>query len=80
MVAGYLSSPAESRVVGCLPNRGQVRFAIGHSFLSQPVGNADEAWLYSVVEDEIIPLLNEYWFDEPVKAEQWADKLRAVVA
>ncbi|AJE32500.1 putative peptidoglycan-binding domain-containing protein [Corynebacterium humireducens NBRC 106098 = DSM 45392] len=24
MVAGYLSSPAESRVVGCLPNRGQV--------------------------------------------------------
>lgn len=61
------------------PTLGQ-GFAIGHSFLSQPVGNADEAWLYSVVEDEIIPLLNEYWFDEPVKAEQWADKLRAVVA
>lgn len=56
-------------------------FAIGHSFLSLPTGShADDAWLYSVVEDELIPLLNEYWFDEPVKAEEWASKLRAAVA
>lgn len=55
-------------------------FAIGHSFLSKPVGSqADDLWLYSVVEDELIPLLHEYWFDEPAKADQWATKLRKTV-
>jgi 5-methylcytosine-specific restriction protein B len=56
-------------------------FAIGHSFLSRPTGSdAEDAWLYSVVEDELIPLLDEYWFDEPTKAEEWAGRLRAAVA
>ncbi|MGS0684598.1 AAA family ATPase [Nakamurella sp. GG22] len=56
-------------------------FAIGHSFLSRPIGGAlDDLWLYSVVEDELIPLLDEYWFDEPGRAEEWAGKLRAAVA
>lgn len=56
-------------------------FAIGHSFLSRPMGgHADDTWVYSVVEDELIPLLDEYWFDEPSKAEEWASKLRAAVA
>lgn len=56
-------------------------FAIGHSFLSRPTGSdADDAWLYSVVEDELIPLLDEYWFDEPTKAEEWAGRLRGAVA
>lgn len=55
-------------------------FAIGHSFLSRPTGiDADDAWLYSVVEDELIPLLEEYWFDEPSKVEEWASQLRAAV-
>lgn len=55
-------------------------FAIGHSFLSDPVGADGDGWLYSVVEDELIPLLDEYWFDEPMRAEEWAEKLRAAVA
>ncbi len=56
-------------------------FAIGHSFLSRPIGgDLDDMWLYSVVEDELIPLLDEYWFDEPGRAEEWAGKLRAAVA
>lgn len=56
-------------------------FAIGHSYLTRPAGiDADDAWLYSVVEDELIPLLDEYWFDEPTKAEEWAGRLRSAVA
>ena len=56
-------------------------FAIGHSFLSNPSdGDTEDTWLHSVVEDELIPLLDEYWFDEPVKAKEWTDKLRAAVA
>ena len=54
---------------------------IGHSYLSKPkVGDADDAWLHSVVEDELVPLLDEYWFDEPSRAEEWATRLRAAVA
>lgn len=56
-------------------------FVIGHSFLSNTPGlETNDAWLYSVVEDELIPLLDEYWFDEPTKAREWAGKLRAAVA
>ncbi|WP_346619243.1 AAA family ATPase [Blastococcus montanus] len=56
-------------------------FAIGHSFLCRPAdGDADDAWLYSVVEDELVPLLDEYWFDEPQTAADWATKLRDAVA
>lgn len=55
-------------------------FAIGHSFLAKTIGSDDgDAWLYSVVEDELIPLLDEYWFDEPTRANDWAGKLRAAV-
>lgn len=52
-------------------------FLIGHSFLAAPAaGQADEAWLQSVVEQELIPLLEEYWFDEPSKAQEWASTLQ----
>lgn len=55
-------------------------FAIGHSFLSNPPDDAGvDEWLLSVVEDELIPLLEEYWFDEPSNAQEWADRLRAAI-
>jgi 5-methylcytosine-specific restriction protein B len=55
-------------------------FAVGHSYLTQTREDvADDDWLDSVVEDELIPLLDEYWFDEPTKAEDWARKLRAAL-
>ncbi|MCR1982767.1 AAA family ATPase [Cellulosimicrobium cellulans] len=56
-------------------------FAVGHSFLCRPpVGVVDDAWLYSVVQDELVPLLDEYWFDEPETAAQWAGRLWGAVA
>ncbi|PVE19090.1 restriction endonuclease [Arthrobacter sp. Bz4] len=55
-------------------------FAVGHSYLTRPAGgDADDSWLYSVVQDELIPLLDEYWFDEPNKAHEWAGRLRSAV-
>lgn len=55
-------------------------FTIGHSFLSKPlITDDDDDWLFSVVEDELVPLLDEYWFDEPTMAKEWAGKLRAAV-
>ncbi len=50
-------------------------FMIGPSFLCSPT-NDDDGWLESVVEDELIPLLDEYWFDEPARAQEWAERLR----
>ena len=56
-------------------------FAVGHSFVSAaPEDDTEDAWLQSVVEDELVPLLDEYWFDEPAKAEEWSGRLRAAIS
>jgi len=52
-----------------------VGFRIGHSYFCT-VDEFDDAQLTSIVEYELIPLLNEYWFDEPSKVEEWKVRLR----
>ncbi|MCM1525269.1 MAG: hypothetical protein NC120_12525 [Ruminococcus sp.] len=39
----------------------------------------DDMWLNSVINYEIIPLINEYWFDEQSKARNWENILREAV-
>ena len=45
-------------------------FCVGHSYFctDKPI---DDMWLNGVITYEIIPLLNEYWFDEPNKVRDW---------
>jgi hypothetical protein len=60
-------------------------FCIGHSFFARPPAvedgqdsltpEAEEAWYQRVVDTEVVPLLEEYWFDAPDKAEQWRKTL-----
>lgn len=50
-------------------------FRIGHSFFCT-VNEVDDRWLNSVVDYELIPLLHEYWFDEPGKAKDWEGILK----
>lgn len=50
-------------------------FRIGHSYFCTNLNISDE-WLRSVVEFELIPLLKEYWFDEPAKVKDWSLALR----
>ena len=55
-------------------------FCIGHSYfcgLTPETANAQI--LSSIVEYELIPLLKEYWFDEPAKIVAWSDRLRSAV-
>lgn len=53
-------------------------FRIGHSYLCNfKVEDVDEKLKYTV-DYELIPLLREYWFDEPEKVERWSEKLRSV--
>jgi MoxR-like ATPase len=51
-------------------------FRIGHSFFAPARQVADEeVWYRRIVETEIYPLLEEYWFDAPEKADKWRDRL-----
>ncbi len=55
-----------------------IGFRIGHSyFCTNEI--IDDDWLSSMIEYELIPLLNEYWFDEPSKVESWASRLRSAL-
>jgi len=55
-------------------------FRIGHSFFCTEKGQiVDDAWLTSLVEYELIPLIKEYWFDEPVKLTQWSSNLLGAI-
>lgn len=53
-------------------------FCIGHSYFCD-LNDADYDSLLEIVEFEIIPLLKEYWFDEPSKVKAWSDKLRSAI-
>ncbi|MCK0122553.1 AAA family ATPase [Loktanella sp. F6476L] len=51
-------------------------FRIGHSFFTPSKLIADpNEWHRRIVETEIHPLLEEYWFDAPEKADDWRDRL-----
>ncbi len=52
------------------------QFQIGHSYVTphEPVHDA-QAWFAEVVQSEIGPLLHEYWFDTPERADEAIAKL-----
>ena len=53
-------------------------FRIGHSyFCTNEIVN--DTLLLSIVECELIPLLLEYWFDEPSKVESWSTRLKGAI-
>ena len=55
-------------------------FCIGHSyFCGLTAKTATVRTLTSIIEYELIPLLKEYWFDEPEKIIDWSDRLRSTV-
>jgi DNA polymerase III delta prime subunit len=52
-------------------------YCIGHSFFTPADANGERGadWYKAVVETEIVPLLQEYWFDQPDKVAQWRARL-----
>lgn len=55
-------------------------FRIGHSyFCPADIADITDEWLSDVVEYELIPLIQEYWFDEPTNVEHWENKLRGAI-
>lgn len=55
-------------------------FCIGHSYFCNLIPNSiDQQVLSSIVEYELIPLLKEYWFDEPSLIKEWSGNLRSAI-
>lgn len=54
-------------------------FQIGHSYFCgrEEIGCSTD-WMRSVIEFDILPMLAEYWFDEPDKLQRWEKNLRGV--
>ena len=84
-----LESEKFNRLIACVENLNAAitadeslgeGFCIGHSYFCNLTRDTvtDQA-LYSIVEFEIIPLLKEYWFDEPSKVRDWSSNLRSVI-
>ena len=56
------------------------QFRIGHSYVTPQEGIAipdGQAWFSQIVQTEIAPLLEEYWFDVPDKAAEAKERLLA---
>lgn len=84
-----LGSDAFDRLVACVrrlneaiaadDNLGE-GFCIGHSyFCGLSSDGVTDAKLAAIVEYELVPMLREYWFDEPSKVREWSDTLRAAI-
>lgn len=58
MVAGV------NRLIADDPQLGR-GFLVGHSYFCAPPPDDHDAWLDDVVRFELLPLLEEYWFDTP---------------
>ena len=54
-------------------------FCIGHSYFCGHSKDDDSAWLSEAVEYDIIPMLNEYWFDDQDRVKKWSDILMGIV-
>ena len=55
-------------------------FCIGHSyFCNLTTESITDRTLSGIVEYELIPMLKEYWFDEPLKIKDWSEKLRSAI-
>ena len=55
-------------------------FCIGHSyFCNMDADTCTDAALASIVDYELVPMLKEYWFDEPGKVREWTDELNEAV-
>ena len=55
-------------------------FEIGHSYFApENVSVIDNEWVRNVVEYEIIPLIEEYWFDNEKICDEWTKTLYQVL-
>lgn len=84
-----LNNPKFDQLISCVSSLNTViandeslgdGFCIGHSyFCNMSPETVDERSLDAIVGYELIPLLKEYWFDEPCKVRDWSSSLRGAI-
>lgn len=52
-------------------------FCIGHSYFCNQK-QCTEDWLKSIITYEIVPMLQEYWFDDSQRVQMWVNRLESV--
>ena len=82
-----LNNPKLDKLVSCVEKLNEMiakddslgdGFCIGHSYFCNLTA-VDAQVLSGIVEYELIPLLREYWFDEPDRIREWTDELRSSI-
>ncbi len=82
-----LKSDEFDKLINCVENLNTViaadeslgeGFCIGHSYFCD-LEEVTHSVLSNIVEYELIPLLKEYWFDEPSKVKDWMSYLRSAI-
>lgn len=51
-------------------------FRIGHSYFCDAPNCEESMWYDNIIKFEIKPMLEEYWFDEKDKADEWIGKIK----
>jgi 5-methylcytosine-specific restriction protein B len=54
-------------------------FEIGHSYFCGKTEAMTDSHVRRVVKYDIIPTIQEYWFDNEKKAKEWSEKLIKVI-
>ena len=54
-------------------------FCIGHSYFCGHKADESATWIKEIVDYDIIPMLNEYWFDDSDSVKKWSDLLSGAV-
>ena len=82
-----LKSEKFDNLINCIENLNRIisadeslgeGFCIGHSYFCE-LDEITNYVLSNIVEFELIPLLKEYWFDEPLKFKDWSSNLRSAI-
>ena len=52
-------------------------FELGHSYFCGQK-SVDDAWLHQVINFDILPMLQEYWFDNRSEVKKWEAELNSI--
>lgn len=83
-----LDSEAFDRLIDCVERLNDVieadeslgeGFCIGHSYFCNMSPETVNERLPGIIKFELIPMLKEYWFDEPMKVKEWSGNLRRAI-
>ena len=53
-------------------------FELGHSYFCGQKNGVDDAWLHQVINYDIVPMLQEYWFDNRSEVKKWEAELNSI--